>query len=150
MFKRLFLICDSHTLNQWNFGQRKSKVGLLSQVTGLGIMPRNFSRVLNVAEKNDAAKRISELLSGRHSTWVCLIEIILVLLNFFKAFFLVAFCYFDKAMKALCNELDSELPVVCVPHQDGEISLSVFPNGTAIELADLFSIFNAERQAEKL
>lgn len=53
----------------------------------LTIMARNSSsRILNVAEKNDAAKRISDLLSNRQYTWVSTtgyFVAILTLLNLF-------------------------------------------------------------------
>ena len=48
------------------------------------------------------------------------------------------------------DELAEELPVICLPHQDGGIPLSAFRNGTTIKLAGLFCPFNTERQAGKL
>ena len=49
--------------------------------------------------------------------------------------------------------LAKELPAMCLPHQDGGIPLSIFPNGTQrVNLPACFPhcSFNAERQAEKL
>ena len=46
--------------------------------------------------------------------------------------------YHEKAINAL-YELACELPAICLPHQDGEIPLSAFPNGTTSKLAGLFS-----------
>ena len=35
-------------------------------------------------------------------------------------------------------ELALELPAICLQHQDGDIPLSAFPNGTTSKLAGLF------------
>ena len=45
-----------------------------------------------------------------------------------------------------------ELPAICLPHQDGGIPLSAFPNGTLGKLAACSSHcpLNAVRQAGKL
>ena len=50
------------------------------------------------------------------------------------------------------NELAYELPAICLPHHDGGIPLSAFPNGTTSELSGLFSTlsFDAGRKAGKL
>ena len=42
--------------------------------------------------------------------------------------------YHEKAINAL-YELAEKLPVICLPHQDGGIPLSAFPNGTTSKLA---------------
>ena len=67
-------------------------------------------------------------------------------------FFLAAYLssYHDKAINAL-YELAKELPAICLPHQDGGIPLSAFPNGSTSELAcSPHCPLNAERQAGKL
>ena len=46
--------------------------------------------------------------------------------------------YHETAINAL-YELASELPAICLPHQDGGILLSAFPNGPTSKLAGLLS-----------
>ena len=54
--------------------------------------------------------------------------------------YLVAYLssYHVKAINAL-YELAEELPAICLPHQDGGILPSAFPDGTTSKLAGLFS-----------
>ena len=59
-----------------------------------------------------------------------------------RSLYLVAYSspYHEKAINALYEleiESEPELPAICLPHQDGEILLSAFPNGTN-KLAGLF------------
>ena len=44
------------------------------------------------------------------------------------------------------------LPAICLPHQDGKIPLSAFPNGTTSKLANLFPTlsFNAEQGSREV
>ena len=60
-------------------------------------------------------------------------------------FYLVAYLssYHEKAINAL-YELAQELPAICLPHQDGGIPLSAFPNGTTSKLAGLFFILSLQ------
>ena len=51
--------------------------------------------------------------------------------------------YHEKAIKAL-YELAQELPAICLPHQDGVIPLSAFPNGTTSKHAGLFSTLSLQ------
>ena len=46
--------------------------------------------------------------------------------------------YHEKAISAV-YALAYELPAICLPHQDGVIPLSAFPNGTTSKLAGLSS-----------
>ena len=47
------------------------------------------------------------------------------------------FSQHEKVITAV-HKLAYELPAICLPHQDGGIPSSAFPNGTKIKLADLF------------
>ena len=72
-----------------------------------------------------------DLSSARGTARTCRCLIFIYLIAYLSS-------YHEKAINAL-YELAKELPAICLPHQDGGIPLSAFPNGTASKLAGLFS-----------
>ena len=58
--------------------------------------------------------------------------------GFFCIFVAYLSSHHEKAINAL-YELAQELPAICLPHQNGGIPLSAFPNGTTSKLAGFFS-----------
>ena len=67
--------------------------------------------------------------------------------KFLVAKFVIVLFYFKKSFVEFALRLVNcfltaqlwELPAICLPHQNVEIPLSAFPNGTTSNLAGLFS-----------
>ena len=79
-----------------------------------------------------------------HALTICVIRfpllttVLSVICVIFLYFVAYLSSYHEKAINAL-YELAEVLPAICLPHQDGGIPLSAFPNGITSKLVCLFS-----------